>query len=75
MTPPIQNFCALGSTIPRELLEVGSLDNKSQAGWPCASPHPVGQGSQEFSISSNDTDLRSVDVATNKEVGTRREHL
>ena len=74
-TPLIQNFCALGSKVPGELLEVGSLDNKSQAGWPCASPHPVGQGSWEFSISSDDTNLRSVDVETNKERSTRREHL
>ena len=50
--------------------EVGPPDNKSQAGWPCVSPHPEGQGSQEFWTSSDDTDLRSVDVETNKEVGT-----
>ena len=50
--------------------EVGPPDNKSQAGWPFVSPHPEVLGSQEFCISSDDTDLRSVDVETNKEVGT-----
>ena len=73
-TPLVQNFCALGSTVPVELPEVGPPDNKSPAGWPCVSPHLEEQGNQEFWISSDDTDLRSVGVETNKEV-TRREHL
>ena len=38
-----------------ELPEVGPPDNKSQVGWPCASQHPVGQGSQKFWTSSDDS--------------------
>ena len=55
--------------------EVGPPDNKSQAGWPCVSLHPEVQGSQEFWTSLDETDLRSVDIETNKEASTYRERL